>query len=78
MAISTELIRYQTVLRDRQHTSSPDETNTVDPAVEELRMAPLVWWKVKEHFEPQQQVARGYAVLGHVPENDVSIPEGTT
>jgi hypothetical protein len=78
MAISTELIRYQTVLRDRQHTSSPDETNTVDPAVEELRMAPLVWWKVKEHFEPQQQVARGYAVLGHVPENDVSIPEGAT
>jgi hypothetical protein len=43
-----------------------------DPAVEELRMSPLLWWQVKEHFEPQQEVERGYAVLGHVPEDDVS------
>ncbi|KAF1352975.1 hypothetical protein EJ07DRAFT_168674 [Lizonia empirigonia] len=78
MSRSTELVRYQQVLQDRQHTSGPDETNTVDPTVEELKMAPLVWWKVKEHFEPQQQVARGYAVLGHVPEDDVSIPDGVT
>jgi hypothetical protein len=78
MASSTELIRCQVVLRDRQHTFDPDEMDTVDPAMEELRMAPLVWWKVKEHFEPQQQVERGYAVLGHVPESDVSIPEGAT
>jgi hypothetical protein len=78
MASSTELIRYQTVLRDRQDISSLEETKTFDPTVEELRMAPLVWWKVKEHFEPQQQVEQGYAVLGHVPENDVSITEGPT
>ncbi|EMD96676.1 hypothetical protein COCC4DRAFT_141955 [Bipolaris maydis ATCC 48331] len=67
MAGVPELIRYQSVLRDRQNTG-PDETNTIDPMVEELRMAPLVWWNVKEHVEPQQQVQRGYAVLGHVPE----------
>ncbi|EMD68482.1 hypothetical protein GGP41_003303 [Bipolaris sorokiniana] len=73
MASSPELIRYQPVLRDRQNTD-PDETNTIDPMVEELRMSPLVWWNAKEHVEPQQQVQRGYAVLGHVPEAD-NIPQ---
>lgn len=33
--------------------------------MEELRMAPLVWWKVKEHFASQENFQRGYAVLGH-------------
>jgi hypothetical protein len=75
MASSTELIRYQPVLRDRQHTSDPEKTNAFDPMVEELRMAPLVWWKVKEHLEPQQQVQRGYAVLGHVPEADNGLKD---
>lgn len=78
MASSTELIRYQTVLRDRQHSSGPDETKTFDPTLEELRMAALVWWEVKQHFESQPQVERGYAVLGHVPEDDVSIPDSVT
>jgi hypothetical protein len=70
MASSTELIRYQAVLRERQHTAGAGETSTHDPTVEELKMAPLLWWKVKQHFEPQQQVERGYAVLGHIPEAD--------
>ncbi|KAJ8112520.1 hypothetical protein OPT61_g5132 [Boeremia exigua] len=71
MSNATELSRYQPVLQDRQQSS--DESSTTDPAIEELRMAPMVWWNVKEHFEPQQQVERGYAVLGHVPDakNDV-------
>jgi hypothetical protein len=68
MATSEELLRYQAVLENRQHTSD----NATDPAVEELRMAPLVWWDVKEHFELQQQVQRGYAVLGHVLKNNDS------
>jgi hypothetical protein len=74
MASPTELIRYQTVLRDRQHVSSLDETKMCDPAVAELRMSPLLWWQVKEHFQPQQEVERGYAVLGHVSEDDASFP----
>jgi hypothetical protein len=84
MASSRELIRYQPVLRGCQNTSDPDETNTIDPTVEEIRMAPLVWWRVKEHIEPQQQVQRGYAVLGHVPEadnsskDDASVSNGAT
>jgi hypothetical protein len=86
MASSKELDRYQPVLRDRRHVSGPNGANPSDPVVEELRMAPLVWWKVKEHFEPQQKVQRGYAVLGHIPEdenrprNDTSAPNtsGTT
>jgi hypothetical protein len=72
MASSPELNRYQLVLRDRQDTSLTDETNAIDPTVEELRMSPLVWWNVKEHIEPQQQVQRGYAVLGHIPEAENS------
>jgi hypothetical protein len=84
MASSPELTRYQAVLRDRQDTSGTEETNAIDPTVEELRMAPLVWWRVKEHIEPQQQVQRGYAVLGHVLEADnssndeASVPNGAT
>lgn len=78
MASSTELIRYQTVLRDRQHISGPDETKTFKPTLEELRVVPLVWWKVKQHFESQLQIERGYAVLGHVPEDDLSIPDSVT
>ncbi|XP_014558608.1 hypothetical protein COCVIDRAFT_14210 [Bipolaris victoriae FI3] len=83
MTNSPELIRYQPVLRDRQDTG-PDKKNAIDPKVEEFRMAPLVWWNVKEHVEPQQQVQRGYAVLGHIPEADnephdnASIPSSTT
>ncbi|EUC41624.1 hypothetical protein COCMIDRAFT_40206 [Bipolaris oryzae ATCC 44560] len=69
MANTSELMRYQAVLRDRQNTG-PGKKNVIDPMVEELRMAPLVWWKVKEHIEPQQQVKRGYAVLGHIPDID--------
>ncbi|KAF1946957.1 hypothetical protein EJ02DRAFT_492080 [Clathrospora elynae] len=82
MTSSPELIRYQPVLQDRQNTSGTDKTNAINPTVEELRMSPLVWWKVKEHLEPQQQVQRGYAVLGHVPEADnsskdnASVPNG--
>jgi hypothetical protein len=38
-------------------------------------MSPLVWWNVKEHIEPQQQVQRGYAVLGHIPEAENSFKE---
>jgi hypothetical protein len=72
MASSPELNRYQPVLRDRQDTSLTDETNAIDPTVEKLRMSPLVWWNVKEHIEPQQQVQRGYAVLGHIPEAENS------
>jgi hypothetical protein len=84
MAGSTELIRYQPVLRDRRNTSDPDEMKAIDLTVEEMRMAPLVWWRVKEHIEPQQQVQRGYAVLGHVPEannsskDDASVSNGAT
>ncbi|KAI1680238.1 hypothetical protein KJE20_10878 [Pyrenophora tritici-repentis] len=84
MAGSLELIRYQPVLKDRRNTSGTDEPNTIDPMVEELRMSPLVWWNVKEHIEPQQQVQRGYAVLGHVPEadnspqDDASVRNGAT
>ncbi|KAI1663873.1 DUF3435 containing protein [Pyrenophora tritici-repentis] len=84
MASSLELIRYQPVLQDRRNTSGTDEPNVIDPMVEELRMSPLVWWNVKQHIEPQQQVQRGYAVLGHVPEadnspqDDASVPNGAT
>lgn len=83
MTNSPELIRYQPVLRDRRDTG-PDKKNAIDPKVEEFRMAPLVWWNVKEHVEPQQQVQRVYAVLGHIPEADnephdnASIPSSTT
>jgi hypothetical protein len=72
MASSLELNRYQPVLRDCQDISGTDETNAIDPTVEELRMSPLVWWNVKEHIKPQQQVQRGYAVLGHIPEAENS------
>jgi hypothetical protein len=81
MASSPDLIRYQPVLQDRQDVSI-DETNAIDPTIEELRMSPLVWWDVKEHIEPQQQVQRGYAVLGHVleadnnPQDNASVPNG--
>ncbi|KAI1563203.1 hypothetical protein PtrEW13061_012065, partial [Pyrenophora tritici-repentis] len=84
MASSLELIRYQPVLQDRRNTSGTDEPNVINPMVEELRMSPLVWWNVKQHIEPQQQVQRGYAVLGHVPEadnspqDDASVPNGAT
>ncbi|KAF2450187.1 hypothetical protein P171DRAFT_450876 [Karstenula rhodostoma CBS 690.94] len=71
---SAELSRYQPVLEDRQHVSGSKGPNLFDPAVEELRMAPLVWWEVKKHFEPNQKVERGYGVLGHVP-NDKISPE---
>lgn len=76
MSRSTELVRYQHVLQDRQPIYSPDEIDKTHPAVEALKMAPLVWWKVQKHFEPQSQVARGYAVMGHAPEDDISIPDG--
>jgi hypothetical protein len=74
---SKELSQYQTVLEDRQHTCSINGTDLTDPAVEELRMAPLVWWDVKTHFEPDQQVQRGYGVLGHVPDASNSITTRT-
>ncbi|KAL5436043.1 hypothetical protein PMIN05_006888 [Paraphaeosphaeria minitans] len=64
---SEELIRYQVVLKDHIHVSSSLGSNLFEPAVEELRMAPLVWWEVQQHFEPQKKVERGYGVLGHVP-----------
>jgi hypothetical protein len=68
-----ELIRYQTVLRDRQNTSGTGETDAIDPTVEKLRMSPLVWWNSKEHIKPQQRIQRGYAVLGHIPEAESSM-----
>lgn len=68
MASSRELMRYQPVLRTHQQTPV-NKANLSDPAAEELKMAPLVWWKVKQHVEQRQQVQRGYAVLGHVPED---------
>lgn len=63
-----ELARYQAVLED--HISDFDSSGSDDfnPALEELRMAPLVWWEVNQHFEPKQEVERGYGVLGHVPD----------
>jgi hypothetical protein len=73
MASSLELIRYQPVLRDRQNNSGTDETDAIDPTVEELRMSPLVWWNSNEHIEPQQRIQRGYAVLGHIPEAESSM-----
>ncbi|KAF1965166.1 hypothetical protein BU23DRAFT_561342 [Bimuria novae-zelandiae CBS 107.79] len=75
---SSELIRYQPVLEDRQQISSLKGTNPINPAGEELRMAPLVWWEVKEHFEPDQQVQRGYGVLGHVPKDNPRSNSSTT
>lgn len=55
---SIELVRYQRVLRDRQPTFSPDETNTtVDLVVEKLRMTPLIRWEVKEHLHARSRVA---------------------
>jgi hypothetical protein len=39
---SKELLRYQDVLRDREETSTHNGTDPYDPAVAELRMAPLV------------------------------------
>jgi hypothetical protein len=36
-------------------------------------MLPLVWWNVKEHIKLQQQVQRGYAVLGHILEAENSL-----
>jgi hypothetical protein len=38
-------------------------------------MSPLVWWNVKEHIKPQQQVQRGYAVLGYIPEAENSLKD---
>lgn len=73
-AASEELDRYQAVLQDRLRVSNSEGSNWFDPAVEELRMAPLVWWGVKQHFEPYQHVNRGYGVLGHIPD-DSSSPE---
>jgi hypothetical protein len=74
-----ELARYQPVLEDRQHASSTKGSDRTDPAVEELRMAPLVWWDVKTHFEPDLQVQRGYGVLGHVPDaSNSSSSSGTS
>ncbi|KAF2729196.1 hypothetical protein EJ04DRAFT_568872 [Polyplosphaeria fusca] len=75
MASSTELARYQQVLKDRQHASQDGPS---DPAAADLRMAPLIWWKVKEHFEPQQDVRRGYAVLGQVIEENRNVQDKTS
>ncbi|KAK7182356.1 hypothetical protein PSPO01_11590 [Paraphaeosphaeria sporulosa] len=62
-----ELARYQAVLADRQPITSSNGSKVFDPADEELRMAPLVWWEVKTHFEPGHRPNRGYGVLGHIP-----------
>lgn len=74
MSSATELNRYQPVLKDRHQSS--DGTSTSDRAMEELRMAPMVWWNVKAHFEPQQQIERGYAVLGQVPDVQNNLQSG--
>ncbi|OAG01054.1 uncharacterized protein CC84DRAFT_1229726 [Paraphaeosphaeria sporulosa] len=62
-----ELARYQAVLADRQPITSSNGSKVFDTADEELRMAPLVWWEVKTHFEPGHRPNRGYGVLGHIP-----------
>jgi hypothetical protein len=41
-------------------------------------MAPLIWWRVKEHIAPQEQVQRGYAVLGHSLNDKDTSNDGAT
>jgi hypothetical protein len=82
----TELQRYQQLL------SSPNEVSEItDVREEELRIAPLVWWNVKEHLDttsvtkeqfPQYAVmGQVLPVSGHPPtltENNPQTAEGNT
>jgi hypothetical protein len=66
MIDSSELDRYQAILGDLDDQCG-EQRKSFSPSIEELRMAPLIWWNVKEHIKKQDPADRGYAVLGHVP-----------
>ena len=73
MEQSMELMRYQELLQNSGENSQEDEAIASKLVSDELRMAPLLWWGVQEHSDQaQEEVQRGYAVLGHVHEAERS------
>ncbi|KAH7394162.1 hypothetical protein DE146DRAFT_634076 [Phaeosphaeria sp. MPI-PUGE-AT-0046c] len=65
---NNELAGYQTLLGSSKNY---DTAHTpVDGSTEELRIAPLIWWNVKEHLDKPglaNSALKQYAVLGYEP-----------
>jgi hypothetical protein len=59
--ISDELKKYQKLLESPEENGGANRRNST----EEMKMAPLFWWEVKEYFQLSQ-----YGVLGCVPQDD--------
>jgi hypothetical protein len=61
---SEELENYQNVLNPSHNSPRSNGDSSSDRIGEDLKMVPLVWWKVKEQLPSSFEQ---YAVLGHEP-----------